>query len=227
MCMFRLPNGQLISRGFVANFSQDINSITTVLPRLNVPILIVRRKGTNNVHKDFFVNRERIMKCLSFLCKYNQSWINMGIKIEQQNIESLPENGILNTLHEIESENENDFISDEGPESLEEYLANTEEVEDYQAYMEVNPNKIFKIDQIKQAINWNPINETPIDEFNCDGLASMCFPKLFILGNADPTKKSRLQEVTETEAYQHLIKYSTKSAKTGTLRIYFFKTYYT
>lgn len=213
--MFRLPNGQLISRGFVANFSQDINSLTTQLPRLEVPILILRRKGSENIHRDFLVNRQRIFKCLQFLCKNNQSWINMGIKIEDDNIEKLPENGVLDTLSIIESDNESDFSMEEGPELLEEYLANTDEIADYQAYMERNPNKIFKIDQIKKAINWNPISETPINEFDCDGLASMCFPKLFILGNADPTKKSRLQEVTETEAYQHLIKYATKSAITG------------
>ena len=68
---------------------------------------------------------------------------------------------------------------------------------------------------LKETINWNPINETAINEFNCDGLASLCFPKLFILGNADPTKKARLEKVSETEGWYHLIKYATISAVTG------------
>ena len=82
---------------------------------------------------------------------------------------------------------------------------------DYQAFIEPNPANKLKTKQIKETINWNPINETAINEFDCDGLASLCFPKLFIIGNADPTKKSRLEKVSETEGWQHLIKYATIS----------------
>ena len=35
MSVFRLPNGALINRGFVANFSQDISELTNILPIIN------------------------------------------------------------------------------------------------------------------------------------------------------------------------------------------------
>ena len=42
MSVFRLPNGALISRGLIANFSQDIKELTKILPRLpkDLPIII-------------------------------------------------------------------------------------------------------------------------------------------------------------------------------------------
>ena len=43
------------------------------------------------------------------------------------------------------------------------------------------------------------------------------FPKLFPNGKGDPTKKDRLQEVSETLAIKHLIKVVTKSANTDQL----------
>ena len=46
MSVFRLPNGALISRGFIANFSQDIKELTKILPRLpkDLPIIILKKK---------------------------------------------------------------------------------------------------------------------------------------------------------------------------------------
>ena len=42
MSIFRLPGGQLVNRGFVANFSQDIQPVIDLLPRLpkDLPLLI-------------------------------------------------------------------------------------------------------------------------------------------------------------------------------------------
>ncbi len=89
MSMYRLPNGQTIKRGYVANFSQNINSLTKILPRLKVPILIVKRPGQNNTHKDFFVNKTRGEKYLKFMCKYNP--IYKGITIDSNKINQLPD----------------------------------------------------------------------------------------------------------------------------------------
>jgi hypothetical protein len=46
MSIFRLSGGQLISRGFVANFTQDIQPLVNVLPRLpkDLPILILKKR---------------------------------------------------------------------------------------------------------------------------------------------------------------------------------------
>lgn len=46
MIVFRLPGGALTSRGFCANFTQDIQPVITLLPRLpkNLPILILKKR---------------------------------------------------------------------------------------------------------------------------------------------------------------------------------------
>ena len=36
-------------------------------------------------------------------------------------------------------------------------------------------------------LNWPTIGSQPIDEFNTEGLASMCFTELFLDGKGDPT----------------------------------------
>ena len=46
MSIFRLPGGSLINRGFVANFSQDLQPLCNIKPRLpkDLPILILKKK---------------------------------------------------------------------------------------------------------------------------------------------------------------------------------------
>ncbi len=50
MSIFRLPGGALISKGYVANFSQDISSLCTQLPRKtkDLPLLIIKKTGQNS-----------------------------------------------------------------------------------------------------------------------------------------------------------------------------------
>jgi hypothetical protein len=45
LSVFRLPNGALISRVFIANLSQDIKEFTKILPRLPLdwPIIILKK----------------------------------------------------------------------------------------------------------------------------------------------------------------------------------------
>jgi hypothetical protein len=54
MSVYRLPSGQLISRGYVANFSQNFNEVCQILPRLSkhLPIIIVKKKGQENIIKE-------------------------------------------------------------------------------------------------------------------------------------------------------------------------------
>jgi hypothetical protein len=57
MSIHRLGSGALINRGFVANFTQDIQSICKTLPRLcsELPFLIIKKKGQNNITHKFKV----------------------------------------------------------------------------------------------------------------------------------------------------------------------------
>ena len=69
MSIFRLPGGQLVQRGFVANFSQNIQPICDILPRLpkDLPLLILKKKDQLNNEKSFVVCRERVLTVLQYL----------------------------------------------------------------------------------------------------------------------------------------------------------------
>ena len=53
----------------------------------------------------------------------------------------------------------------------------------------------------------------PINEFDFDGICALLFPKLFPIGLGDPTKKSRLKKISETQGFKHLLKYACKNSK--------------
>ena len=104
MSVFRLPGGHLLSRGHVANFSQDVSKVCSILPRLtsDIPILIVKKIDQNNVSKEFKVNRNRVSTLLKYLCANNPDWKRLNIKYNQENIDKLPENSIPINLNEID-----------------------------------------------------------------------------------------------------------------------------
>ena len=81
MSICRLPGGQLISKGYVANFAQDIMPLCKTLPRLtkSLPVLIIKKSDQNNINKEFKVNRTRITELLRYFCKNNPDWIKQGI----------------------------------------------------------------------------------------------------------------------------------------------------
>lgn len=107
MSVYRLPGGALINRGFVANFSQDVNEIIKELPRLpkDLPILVLKKKDQQNNVKRFMVNRKRVELLLTYLCENNPQYIAHGVKMNQSLLNSLPENGIPTELNEIDDVN--------------------------------------------------------------------------------------------------------------------------
>ena len=133
MSIFRLPGGQLVSRGYVANFSQDIAPLCRSLPRKTseIPLLIVKKIDQNNESKEFTVNRNRITTLLHYLCENNPDWKAKGITINEDNLSILPENDIPKDLNEVASQNIANETLDKviiqtGPHILEENTNNDE-----------------------------------------------------------------------------------------------------
>ena len=185
MSVFRLPGGQLLSRGYVANFSQDISVICNTLPRLTseLPILIVKKTGQNNSSKEFKVCRKRISTLLKYLCSNNPDWIRLNIKYSNENINKLPENGIPNDLNELSDSNVapvtlDKIINETGPSLLEE----EHDIQQFiQTTVDSDIDAPLQVDRINQfiGINWPIIDTIPINEFTYEGLASCAFPSLF------------------------------------------------
>ena len=69
MSVHRKHSGQRGYKGHVINFPQDIKEFLSKLPCnvSDLPILIVRRHGADNTHKDFRVRRARVLSALIWL----------------------------------------------------------------------------------------------------------------------------------------------------------------
>ena len=221
MSFYRWPGGQLLSRGYVANFSQDINQLCKTLPRLtkDIPLLIVKKVDQNNNSNDFKMNRYRVETLLKYLCENNPDWKKNNIKYNFENINKLPINGIPNDLNEIVNPTTLDtfdkIIIESGPAVVEETITECDHT--IQITIESDIETPFQVDRIEQFIkcNWPLSDSNPINDFTFDGLASLAFPSLFPHGLADPTKKGRLIAVSETDGYKNLLKYATRHTKSN------------
>jgi hypothetical protein len=124
MSIFRLPGGQLVSRGFVANFSQDIQPIIDQLPRLpkDLPILILKKKNQINEEKQFIVCKDRVEKCIDYLVENNEIFKAHGIRKSLEALNALPVYGIPANLNVIEDDenisNIDNILVDVGPEII-------------------------------------------------------------------------------------------------------------
>ena len=69
MSIYCLPHGQYGYSGHVVNLPQDAVSFATSLPRLpsELDIVIVRKEGANQSHRDFRVRRSVVYHALQWL----------------------------------------------------------------------------------------------------------------------------------------------------------------
>jgi hypothetical protein len=149
----------------------------------------------SNNTKELKVNKRRIQNCLQYLCKNNPGYIKHGIKINNNNLNLLPDNQIPNDLHIIQEASTETDDSHIGAEIVDENAPNN----DFHTFIEEPIDDLKEVDKIKHKINWPRVNREPINEFQFDGICSLLFPKLFPMGLGDPTNKSRLRKVTETQ----------------------------
>ena len=73
MSLYRLPHGQYGYGGHVVNLPQDITSFATSLPRLpsELDVIVVRKQGANQSHRDFRVRRSVVLHALQWLVANN------------------------------------------------------------------------------------------------------------------------------------------------------------
>ena len=69
MRVYRKHRGQRGYRGHVLNLPQDIQSFFNRLPShvSDLPILVVRRHGVDNSHRDFTVHRHQVLQPVLWL----------------------------------------------------------------------------------------------------------------------------------------------------------------
>ena len=73
MSIYRLPHGQYGYSGHVLNLPQDITSFVNNLPRnpTNLDIIVVRKEGATDSHKDFRVRCSVVLAALQWLVGNN------------------------------------------------------------------------------------------------------------------------------------------------------------
>ena len=74
MSVYRLPQGQYGYSGHVVNLPQDVASFVQSLPRLpsELDVIVVRKEGANQSHRDFRVRRAVVHRALQWLVTHNQ-----------------------------------------------------------------------------------------------------------------------------------------------------------
>ena len=224
MRVYRKHGGQRGYKGHVLNLPQDIQSFLSRLPShvADLPVLIVRRHGAEDTHRDFTVRRHKVLEAVLWL-KTNNPFFK-DIEIDRDVIQSLPENGIPDELRYVIDENElSVHVENEGPPqdpvmsanaSVEELVLGSGST----SFIPMRQRQRKQGAAIRDAVNevdplnWPSTEGNLVNEFKTDGLATMAFPTLFPYGKGDPTNRARQHGITLTEAFKHLMKFAERLA---------------
>ena len=98
MSLYRLPHGQYGYNGHVINLPQDVACFVHSLPRLpsDVDVIIVRKEGATQSHRDFRVRRSVVLGALQWLIENNKYY--RSVTIDSDALALLPEDGDISGL---------------------------------------------------------------------------------------------------------------------------------
>ena len=213
--VYTKPGGQKAYKGHCINFAQDIKQLADSLPRYpsDLPVIIVSVKGKDNTFKDLTVRRDKVSCALQWLIKHNP--VYKCITIDYCCLASLPTEGIPCDLHKVyctQEDRQNQIDPDRGPLDVEEIPFNedTELSSILLSPVVLKQQKQLITDQLlqKHKLNWPDKNDTPMNEFKIESLATMAFPTLFPDAKGDPTNSATMRDATLSEKVKHLIKFA-------------------
>ena len=188
MTIYHLPLGQYGYKGHVINIPQDLSLFATSLPRLpsELDVMIVRKKGSNNTHRDFRVRRMVVQRALQWLKRNNKYYRNIDVSVLSQ----LPDDGDLTDKCGV-------GIEDTTEKQKEEELPSEDtDPADVATFIPVVARKMTEKETIRKSVHhrqptedqivpWPENGSVPIDEFKTEGYISCAFPTLFPTGEAD------------------------------------------
>ena len=197
MSLYKLPHGQYAYSGHVINLPQDVASFTNSLPRLpsELDVIIVRKEGATNSHRDFRVRRAAVLHALQWLVANNKYYRNIHINLEA--VATLPEDGDLSGLHSVLLDSTEEDTG--SPQTLDEdddpYSTNlsgsfvpstTQRMTEQETVRQsVQQRQSHQQQVAPPTVSWPPCGSAPINEFNTEGYMSCAFPTLFPTGAAD------------------------------------------
>ena len=103
MSVYRLPLGQYGYSGHVVNLPQDVASFVQSLPRLpsDLDVIVVRKEGANQTHRDFRVRRGVVQRALQWLVSHNKYYHALGVTIDTTALAQLPQDGNISHLMSV------------------------------------------------------------------------------------------------------------------------------
>jgi hypothetical protein len=219
MRVYIKPGGQRGYTGHCVNLPQNVKELATSLPRYpkDLSVIIVKVKGKDNSFRDVAVRREKVHNALLWLVQNNPHYAEL--EINEDALNSLPENGIPADLMTVETENEiisnDDVMSDLGPptENPSEDIVYDNST-DMNSFLPVGEQQEQEIEAVRNQLSanepmpWPTIESEPPNEYQMSYLATMAFPTLFPDGKGDPTNQSILRNVPLQERIKHLLKFS-------------------
>ena len=217
MSIYRLPHGQYGYSGHVINLPQDVISFSSSLPRLpsDLDVMIVRKEGAHQSHRDFRVRRVVVHQALQWLLSHNMYYRANNVRIDHNAIAQLPDDGNLSNVTSI---------TIESPEASDPPDATTESSDPYdahlaQSFVPIATRSMTEQEAVRHSVHqrqscspthatlmWPTIGGTPINEFTTEGYFSCAFPTLFPTGAADFSGR-RQNQVTIGNYFKHLMMY--------------------
>lgn len=184
ICRLR-GGGQFAYRNHVIAFPQDIQSIVNELPRTPAAtqLLLVRKPGKNNTHKDFRVRRGHVVAALEWLMQHNPLYAQ--IRIRQDIVAQLPEDGVPSDMPAV-PEDVNNVEVEEMADIVDPERA-VEEAESVVTGIADAVDGRREVNKIRDCLQWPPQAQEPASEYNTVGLWTMAYPTLFPTGAADIT----------------------------------------
>ena len=102
MSIYQLPQGQYGYSGHVIDLPQDVHSFSRSLPRLpsELDVIIVRKEGTNQSHRDFQSEEVLSTELCSGLLRTTSTTV-LSMCTDDKVLSQLPEHGTLSQLRVI------------------------------------------------------------------------------------------------------------------------------
>ncbi len=219
MRVYIKPGGQRGYSGHCINLPQNVTELATSLPRYpkDLAVIIVKVKGRDNTFKDVTVRKQKVHSALVWLINNNPHYSE--ITINEDALNSLPENGVAPDLMTVETDN--DMISDDncsadvGPptDNPSEDIVYNDSTE-MSSFLPVGEQQQQEMEAVRNQLSenepmqWPSVENNPLNEYQVSHLATMAFPTLFPDGKGDPTNEGLLRDVPLQERIKHLLKFA-------------------
>ena len=196
-------------RGGQRAYKGHVQQLADILPRCakDLPVIIFTINGKDNSSSDFVVRRKKVEVALNWLTGEKENGepnnpLYENVKIDRQTLANLPEHGVLSDVTRVEcgdSTIENEDVGiDTGPVEDDEKVYNSHT--EMGSFVPTNVDTKRDEEKISeeflnapQQYNGN-IGDEPLNEFDCQFLASMAFPTLFPDGKGDLTNSAVLSD---------------------------------